>query len=57
MKMRNIKVEVVEAATAAALQADITTFIASAAERTFVDIQYQLSADATTHAALIIYSE
>lgn len=52
-----VKAEVLSEATAADLQTELNTFFEASESRILLDVQFQLSADATVYSALILYTE
>lgn len=55
MKLRNLRVEVIEAASAAALQTAIETFLADGDERDLVELEFRFDGD--DYVVLILYTE
>ena len=56
MHLNHIVVEVIEAATAAALQDAINAFLVAPGERTFLSMQY-MAFDNAHYSALIVYTK
>lgn len=63
MQLQQVRVEVIEDVSAAALQTAVNAFLAAQTDRVFVAIQYQVAVSETAaaqqpvHAAMIVYTE
>lgn len=55
MKLNHTVVAVIEAASAAALQAAVNAFLVAPGERTFISMQY-VAFDSTHYSVLIVYT-
>jgi len=57
MKLQNVRVEVIEAATAAALQTAVNTFLATPTKREYISVQMQVDNAGPIYVAMVTFTE
>jgi len=57
MKLQNVRVEVIQAATAALLQTGVNAFLATISQREYVQILMQVDQAGPIYVAMVIYTE